>query len=159
MNKKEFYFTELDSAVFSGKTIILDIDGTLGHDGVTVMTQTTKDMVASLAQHNKVYLLSNKPLPERNATFSKLLEIPYLHSQHKKPHAKIAEALLEGEKGNVVVIGDKYITDGLFALRINGEFIKVRRIVRRNEGIKAALSYVIDDIVYGVVSFFQRFFT
>jgi predicted HAD superfamily phosphohydrolase YqeG len=132
----------------------LDIDGTLGHDGVIAMTQTTMDMVASLAQYNKVYLLSNKPLPERNAAFSKLLSIPYLQSPYKKPHSKIAEALLEEEKGNVVVIGDKYITDGLFAKRINAEFIKVKRIGRRNEGIKTVLSYIIDDIIYGVVSFF-----
>ncbi len=149
------YFTELDPALFSGKTIIVDIDGTLGHDGAKTMTQETMAMVARLAGHNKVYLLSNKPLPERNAAFSQLLNIPYLHSPYKKPHRKIAEMLLDGEGEDVVVIGDKYITDGLFAKRINAQFIKVKRITAANEGVKARLAYLIDDSIFAVLHFFH----
>ncbi|MDB5188940.1 MAG: hypothetical protein JWM92_538 [Candidatus Nomurabacteria bacterium] len=153
MHIPEPYFTEIDPTILSDQTIILDIDGTLGYDGATVIDHATRTMVARLAQRNKVYLLSNKPLPDRNKAFAELLAVPYLHSPYKKPHAKIVESLAEQERGNIVVIGDKYITDGLFAKRIHARFIKVRRIRAKNEGLKAKAAYAIDNIVYSVLHF------
>ncbi len=47
---------------------------------------------------------------------------------------------------NKVVIGDKYISDGLFAVNIGATFKRVSRVLSGKENLSIKFSYLIDDI-------------
>jgi predicted HAD superfamily phosphohydrolase YqeG len=49
-----------------------------------------------------------------------------------------------------LVIGDKFLTDGLFAKNIGGKFIKVQRKVFGQESLLAKLVNFIDDILWNI---------
>jgi hypothetical protein len=54
----------------------------------------------------------------------------------------------------IVVIGDKYLTDGRFANNVKATFVKVRRIIGTTEGLNVRIAYWIDDLMYRIISIF-----
>ncbi len=146
----EKYFQDIDTNNWSARTIILDIDGTITPDGGTFVDSSVAKKIQDLSSHNTIFLLSNKKLPERNIALSQKLGISYLDTPFKKPHKKIIDSLPENLKNDIVVIGDKVTTDGIFAKNIGGTFIKVKRLTSTTDSLIVKLSYIVD----GCFSFF-----
>ncbi|MBA4320200.1 MAG: hypothetical protein C0412_17520, partial [Flavobacterium sp.] len=102
--------------------------------------------------NNCVFLCSNKKIHARGIQFSELLKIKCLHTPHRKPNRKIINYV--GNANNykgITVIGDKFLTDGLFAKNIKGEFIKVKRIVSNKERLFVKVINRIDDAIYSLL--------
>lgn len=121
---------------------MLDIDGTLTAAGSSAVPAWIIQAVSRLKEHNQVYLFSNKNMPERNMRVSVLLGVPLIDSPHAKPNPKV----LAGLPGGAVVVGDKYLTDGLLAHFTGAEFVKVTRITAASEPFADKLLSAIDDV-------------
>ncbi|OGF64221.1 hypothetical protein A2661_00555 [Candidatus Giovannonibacteria bacterium RIFCSPHIGHO2_01_FULL_45_24] len=131
MLDSERFFEELDTP-WSSATIFLDIDGTLRPDGDREMSPEVLKKLAELKAKNEVHLISNKS------------------NGAKKPSREAAEGVdIAGKK--VVVIGDKFLTDGLFAKNIGAEFIKVRRKISGRENFFVKVTYLIDDFISSIL--------
>ena len=141
----EKYFKELNVANWSGRTIIVDIDGTIATDGSSDFDPLVLEKIQEMALHNSVFLFSNKHLTDRDNKVANKLNIPLLKSTFKKPNKKVIDGLPSNLRKNLLVIGDKILTDGWFARNIGAEFIKVRRLTRKDSNFKTKLIYLIDD--------------
>ncbi|MDP3935230.1 MAG: HAD hydrolase-like protein [Candidatus Giovannonibacteria bacterium] len=121
------FFEELETP-WQGAVIFLDIDGTLRPDGVGEMSPEVLNKLAELEAKNEVHLTSNKG------------------NKARKPSRKAAEGIdLKGKK--TVVIGDKFLTDYLFARNIGAEFVMVKRKISGKESLFVKITYFIDDII------------
>ena len=133
----ERFFSEIDVSDITDAIIFLDVDGTLTPDHNSAIPQNALRKITEVKQKNQVILLSN-----RNLKFS-----------HRKPRKKILESINHKDK-SLVVIGDKFLTDGLFAKNIGARFIKVRRLVAPQENILNRTIYFTDDILWWAYSIF-----
>jgi predicted HAD superfamily phosphohydrolase YqeG len=158
MRKSKNYFEDIDHASLSEKIIILDIDGTLVGDGESVPSQKVYSIVRQLASVNTVYLLSNKKLPLRNKNLAEFLQIPYLETPHRKPNPKIINYLQQRKNREIIVIGDKYSTDGIFAKKIGARFIKVKHNKGDMENLKTKFTYMFDDTFGKILSFLSSLY-
>ncbi len=135
---------------------ILDIDGTLvaSAKSAEAITQRTHEWVYQLKLKNRVYLCSNKKVHERNSAVADALGVGYLNSTHRKPSRKALAGLCADRP--LVVIGDKFLTDGLFAKNIGARFIKVDRMVCADDTYYDRFHHAVDDIAYFVFKLFSR---
>ena len=140
------YFKELNTSGWSGKTIILDIDGTLTTDGNLDFDPLVLKKVEEMSKANSVFLFSNKHLTDRDSKASEALHVPLIKSSLKKPNKKVIDGLGDHLKKNFIVIGDKILIDGFFAKNIGAEFIMVERLTSKNDSLKTKLIYLLDDI-------------
>ena len=143
-----FYFEELNKELFSGYTVIVDIDGTLVPDGERTLAEETHGAFSSLQQNATPYLASNRDEPGRNQAFALALRVPLLHESLKKPSPALiwhTKKHLGGE--DVAVIGDKYLTDGIFALLLGAQFVRVRRKESGTESLWTKMIYTLDSVV------------
>ncbi len=139
-------FEDSDLKKIKNRIIILDIDGTLTNDGSNKLSIAVTKKVKDLSKNNRVILLSNKKNHERNLEVAKLCGIEYLKTELKKPSKKILTLIKNPKEEKILVIGDMFITDELFANRIFAEFLKVKRIRSKNESFLIKLIYNLDDI-------------
>jgi predicted HAD superfamily phosphohydrolase YqeG len=143
----ERYFKELNITGWSGKTIILDIDGTITIDGSSNVDPLVIKKIQEVNANNSVFLFSNKKLTERDNEVANKLKIPLLKTAFKKPSKKVVNGLPNHLKKNLIVVGDKIIIDGLFAKNIDAEFIKVKRLTSKNDSLNTKLTYMLDNTV------------
>jgi len=68
--------------------------------------------------------------------------------KHKKPSKKILETIHVKNPRRIVVIGDKFLTDGLFAKRIGAKFLMVKRKLSFNEPLLVKAINFIDGMAY-----------
>lgn len=149
MDQQLFHNLEIDE--LKGKTILLDIDGTLVPDGGVELARETRVQVEKLKMENVVYLCSNKPVPDRNRALSRDIDVVYLDTAIRKPSKAILKHIPDSyDPQTLLVIGDKFITDGLFARNIKAEFIKVQRMTREHESMVLRLVYFVDDCIYRI---------
>lgn len=148
-NHKHIPFEDLP-VDFSGKVVFLDMDGTLGSDGMAEFSGAVHGKVQELKRRNTVLLCTNTPHAARIKQNAAALGIAVLESGHKKPSKKIISGL-DFNGAGLVVIGDKFLTDGLFAKNIGAHFIKVQRKVSMHNSWMTWLGYLLDDIVYHVL--------
>ncbi|MEN9649277.1 MAG: Mitochondrial phosphatase [Candidatus Parcubacteria bacterium] len=146
----EYYFKDQDIQNISGKTVILDIDGTIATDNSSDIEEAAMHKVRDLAEHNVVLLCSNKPNPARNLAISQKLNIPILTTHLRKPNKKIVDLIDPKHPKERVVIGDKMLTDGLFARNIDAEFVKVKRLKEHTDSFYTKLTYFLDDMTYHI---------
>lgn len=157
----EDLFSELNVEGLENHLIFLDIDGTLTNDNNHQLNNALLNKIKSLSVKNKVYFCSNKNNCDRNKSLSEKAGIPCLDNTHKKPSGKILELVENKDNWPILVIGDKFLTDGLFAKNIGAKFIKVKRITDQNDSVFNRALYFIDDFfsksynpkyyVYGLV--------
>lgn len=135
--------------VKSTQVVLLDIDGTLCADHDDVVRETESELVEFLKSQNKqVYLCTNSPFAKRNEKIAMQLQVPLLTSNAKKPFKGSLQKLpIELKSGPFVVIGDKWLTDGLFALRIGAELCLVERIRSGRERWWMKGVFLIDDLI------------
>jgi predicted HAD superfamily phosphohydrolase YqeG len=143
----EVYFKELNITGWSGKTIIVDIDGTITTDGSLDVDSLVIKKIQEMNANNSVFLFSNKKLIDRDNEIADRMHIPLLKTSFKKPNKKVIDGLPGHLRKNLVVIGDKIIIDGLFAKNIGAEFIKVKRLTSKNDGFNTKFTYILDNTV------------
>ncbi|MBN1494616.1 GtrA family protein [Candidatus Peregrinibacteria bacterium] len=129
-------------------TVILDIDGTIVADNCDEIAAETMVAVETLKKHNTVYLCTNSFNRIRNAKVEKLLGLKIADMKHKKPSKKILETMFVENPSRLVVIGDKFLTDGLFAKRIGAQFLMVKRKLSFNEPLLVKVINFIDGMAY-----------
>ena len=143
------HFWELPADTLHGTCIVLDIDGTLvvassahAHPGV-------HETVQKLKQHNDVVLFSNNALDHsRNIDLAAKLSIPYVATWWRKPMPFVLRAVQNPKHLPVVIIGDLFLTDGLFALITGSRFIRIARCVSPHESrLWWLLLYSLDDML------------
>ena len=146
------YFADLNFGAWQDRTILLDLDGTLAPDNEQTVTQAVAVAVSDLAVSNRVVLLSNKKNHARNRQIAAVLGIDYLETNLRKPDPRLKTRLGElGVEGdNLIVIGDKYLTDGLMAKVLGAEFVKVRRLISQTKSWSSSLVDNLDDTAFFV---------
>ncbi len=143
-------FLEIDSNNLKNSTLVLDIDGTIVSDKSNKIKYKIVEKIKELAHKNKIYLCSNGS-QSRVAKFAEVLNASVIEG--KKPFSvKMPEIKKESK---IVVIGDKYLTDGLFARSINAEFLKVRHLTSNTDTTFIKFSYFMDNLVYSTILYFK----
>lgn len=142
------YFAELSTEHIKGYLIFLDIDGTLTHERLSAIEAGTIQKVNELKKNNDVYLCSNSRDHRRNRKVADHTQVEYIKTNLRKPNRKILDLIKNPDKKPFMVIGDKFITDGLFARSIGGTFIKVRTVSTYRDGIFMTVVGLIDDLIY-----------
>jgi 4-hydroxybenzoate polyprenyltransferase/predicted HAD superfamily phosphohydrolase YqeG len=138
-------FLELDENALKNSQLIIDIDGTIVHDKGLELDPEAVQKLFRLKQHSDVYLCSNGH-QDRTKALAEKAGVFYIDTLHRKPSRYVVEKLERSDKP-VIVIGDKMLTDGLFAVNIAAKFIPVKRIRHRNDPVIIKLHYFIDDVV------------
>lgn len=130
-----------------GRIILLDVDGTLLPDGAPKMDEGARNAVARLRQWNTVYLVSNGDDTARVARFAYELEVDIAPAgvPAGKPFARAARGI--SSERPLLVIGDKFITDGLFARALGAPFLRVRSKRSGLERFSVRVSYMLESVV------------
>ena len=140
-------FVELDTSSFAESVVILDIDGTLTADGLEPSPEAM-EKVGELALVADVLLCSNGRR-DRTKKIASNLNVAFIHTSHNKPSRRVVEELMLDDR-KVFVIGDKLLTDGLFASNINAIFVPVKRITG-GEDLFTRIIYGVDNILMKVL--------
>lgn len=148
------FFFELDGRNFKDTTIIVDLDGTLTQDGKDTIDEKTAALISLLKKNNRIYLFSNKRNEFRCSALARALGIDYLQTRYKKPNKKVLASLPPHLRRHLVIIGDKFLTDGLLAKQSGAQFIKVKRMTSPKDSLLTKLIYSIDDIASLIFSNF-----
>lgn len=138
-------FAQLDGSVYTGKIIILDVDGTLTHDTGSVLEENVASALRSLSDVAHVHLVSNGPR-ERTQQMAALYNVSHIDSEHNKPSRRVMEKFAGPKHGDITVIGDKAITDGLFAANIGADFVHVSHVRHADDPWFVRATYVLDRI-------------
>lgn len=144
------YFFEIDVKHIEGVVILLDVDGTIATDSSSDLAQKTINNIQVLAQKNNLYFCSNKKNSERDLEITRKTGIHFINSQYKKPNKKVISNLNIGPNQKILVIGDKFLTDGLLAYNIGSKFIKVKNIQSKNKALVVHFFYYLDNILHQV---------
>lgn len=148
IEEKDIFFHELDASNIFDTTVILDIDGTLTCSSKKDIDENVIGVIRKLQERNTVYVFSNNYDEKRSREIAVSLDLPYIESPHKKPSKKILKYI--DETCPVVAIGDKYLTDGLFAQFVGAKHIRVKRYQCKNDSIADKLACFLDDVMYKI---------
>jgi|GEM_PF-12527 len=149
----ELSWEKIDPEAIRGFLILLDIDGTIAPDGSASVAPVILQKIAALRSANDVVFCSNKNnCQTRNQNISDQVGISCLNIPHKKPSRKVLDYLPNPRQLPLLVIGDKFLTDGWFAGNIGAKFIKTARLVSPSDTLVVRATYLIDDVFY----FFYR---
>lgn len=138
------FFEEL-SVSLSGTTIFIDVDGTLVPDNESSFESAVVAQLRRLQKKNMVYVCTNSNNRQRNAAIERLLGISVL-GNCRKPTKKILSLIGQSTRP-LCVIGDKFLTDYLFAKRIHALFFFVRRKTSSRERMHIRLYNALDTLV------------
>ncbi|MCX6784804.1 MAG: UbiA prenyltransferase family protein, partial [Candidatus Komeilibacteria bacterium] len=117
--------------------------------GQGILSQGVIAKVDELKNYNRLYFCSNKrAVANRNQELAQLTKVPCLDAPYRKPSAKILKYLDNPERWPLVVIGDKFLTDGLFAKNIGASFVKVQRLLASTDSFITKTAYLVDDFFY-----------
>jgi len=152
------YFADLNFDAWQDRTILLDLDGTLAPDNERTVTRVVAVAVSDLAVSNRVVLLSNKKNHARNRQIAQDLSLDYLETHLRKPDPRLKRLLRVGgvnDFSNLIVVGDRYLTDGLMAKVLGAEFVKVRRLESSTKSRSSSLVDNLDDTAFFVSRLFK----
>lgn len=146
------YFEEINLDL-KGRIIFLDLDGTLVPDSGLSFDAAVLRQIEKLKAVNRIFLCTNSNNKIRNGQIEKTLGLFIVTHDHKKPSPRVLQTLgLSGKPNNLSVIGDKYLTDGIFAKNIGAEFIKVKRKISGKEDVFIKLINFIDDCIWKLIA-------
>lgn len=137
------FFPQINTSDIKEFFILLDIDGTLTYDSGITVDKATAQKVDELKKNNEIVLCSNRNNHRRNRMVADLLKVKYLETNYRKPSKKILKTF--STKKPLLVIGDKFLTDAVFAKRIRARFVMVKRIRSPKETLISKVIYAIDD--------------
>ena len=147
---EEIFFDELDVNQINNYLIILDVDGCVVADGGQELSASIKQKILELSQSNEIFFCSNKNYGERLRQLSAQAGIGFLDTIYKKPSKKILRSVRNENGKPLLVVGDKFLTDGVWAKRIGAKFIKVKRLTTSNDKFLIKIIYWLDDLIYDV---------
>jgi 4-hydroxybenzoate polyprenyltransferase/predicted HAD superfamily phosphohydrolase YqeG len=130
------------SELVRGRNVIIDIDATLVPDKSEVLPQKARDLLRTMAQAAQVVFLSSNGSAERTKRFANESGVQVLVGA-RKPWLRLPKEFPTGE---IIVIGDKWITDGLLAARIGASFMQVARERNNEEQFLTRLAFSFDDL-------------
>lgn len=130
------------------KRVYLDLDGTIVPDGEEELAPHEAHVLHELQQGREVYVVSNKGLV-RGPRVADAHGIKAVVSHYKKPNPRVLKSLERPSEG-AVVIGDKVLTDGIFAWRIGADFIKVDSLRAPTDDFLTRVSYALDSAVWSL---------
>src|SRR5258708_5133532 len=134
---------------FKSSLVILDVDGTIVPDCGRVASAAVTGKVLELkAQGNEVRLCSNSRrgnYAERLADLAAQLEVGVCPVVFRKP-STLAISGLDRKGRELVVIGDKDLTDGLLARRVGSRFIKMRRKLDPADRLSSRMANLVDTV-------------
>ena len=142
-------FSELRAEEFDSAVIILDIDGTIAPAGSDTIDVVAEKKISELREKNDIYLLSNRNAPGRTLALAKTLGVSGIDVPYRKPDIRAVRGI-KRENKEVVVIGDKVLTDGLFAFFIGARFIKVARVLTGDESFFDLAVNAADNVVFAL---------
>ncbi|OGJ46960.1 hypothetical protein A2272_00525 [Candidatus Peregrinibacteria bacterium RIFOXYA12_FULL_33_12] len=145
------YFYELN-ANYKDYIILLDIDGTLTYDNETIFSQKIIDKILEFKKFNTIYLCSNSNNFTRIKKIENILKLDLINSKYRKPNKEIIRSIPIGKK--IIVIGDKFLTDYIFATKIKADVILVKRLINGNEKLFIKITNKIDDFIYFIYKLF-----
>jgi len=128
------------------KRVYLDLDGTIVPDGEEELAPHEAHVLHELQEGREVYIVSNKGLV-RGPRVADAHGIKAVVSHYKKPNPRVLKSLDRPREG-AVVIGDKVLTDGIFAWRIGADFVKVDPLRAPTDDMLTQASYVLDSVVW-----------
>ncbi|MBI2410430.1 MAG: HAD hydrolase-like protein [Candidatus Kerfeldbacteria bacterium] len=144
----EYYFEELNVQSLRDSVILLDIDGTLVPDNAVLVTLPALKKLEELKEHNTVYLCTNSRNRPRCKEIERITKTSIINPDCKKPSRRVLQCLpTEFSQQPVTVIGDKFLTDALFAKRIGAQFIRVKRKHGKDRPIIKIINAV-DDVMF-----------
>jgi predicted HAD superfamily phosphohydrolase YqeG len=131
-------------------TVLLDIDGVVMADGEEELDQATLPYIQKLIAHNDVWLVSNSRRAGRTPRVADILGVPWANTALRKPDPRILKYIQASNDKPFLVIGDKFLTDGLFAITIkaSGRILKQRLRSKKDRPL-AVFAYTLDDLVSG----------
>ncbi len=141
-------FLDLKVHEYRNHTILLDVDGTLCEDGGEVVSRSYVEKVHELSLHNTVLLFSNGRI-ERNLNLAKILGISVISFALRKPFVWFKQDIQKP----VLVVGDKYTTDGLCAGLRGYSFFKVSSLRKERESLFTRFTYGLDRLIGGVLPY------
>jgi predicted HAD superfamily phosphohydrolase YqeG len=149
-------FFEQHTFHFENCLVILDIDGTLVPDCGQVASAVVVEKVQALkTRGNEIRLCSNSRrgnYVQRLEAIAAQLGVGVCPVVFRKP-STMAISGIDRKGRQLVVIGDKDLTDGLLARRVDGQFIKVRRKLDPADRLSSRMANLI-DIVFGPIAIF-----
>jgi predicted HAD superfamily phosphohydrolase YqeG len=141
---------------FANALVVLDVDGTLIPDCGRSASVAVADKVRELkARGNEVWLCSNsrrRAYAQRLTVLASQLEVNACPGSIRKP-STLALSGVDRNGRQLVVVGDKDLTDGLLARWSGAQFIKVRRKIDPADRPISRLTNLIDD-VFGPIALF-----
>lgn len=143
-------FNKLNTDKIKDCLILLDIDGTIAKDNQLEISDEIITTINKLKEYNQIYLCSNSRNHKRNQTIANYIGLTYIDTDIKKPSKKIIDLINHSPFTKRLVIGDKFLTDGLFAKNIKANFIKTNRITSKNDRFSIKFLYWIDDWTYKI---------
>ena len=143
----QVFFEKINFDKIQDSVIFLDIDGTLTPDNDLQISKQCIKKIEKLKEKNIVYLCTNSRNWYRNERIENLLKTKIINRKYKKPSKKILTDVPSSNK-NLVVIGDKFLTDGIFAKNIKAKFICVKRVKSGQERFFIRIVNFIDDVFY-----------
>lgn len=147
------YFRDLEVTRFSGGRVYLDLDGTLVPDGEKRLGNAEANTLRALSKVAEVIIVSNKG-EHRAPRIAHEFTISAADTSYRKPDPRIVQDFPSTDRPTFV-LGDKYLTDGIFASRIGAEFIKFTPLQSGEEDAATKSVYRLDAAVFTVVSLFR----
>lgn len=125
---------------------MIDIDGTVVPEGISGIDAATRTILRRIADRHEARLASNGRNDARKRSITEGTGIPY--TEGKKPFPALVRRLQEENRNGLpfVVIGDRFLTDGLLAFWLEGEFVPVRPLRSGYEPLRTRLAYGVHGI-------------
>jgi len=139
------YFRELDIGYFEDALVFLDIDGTLTADKSKSIGKHEREKVEEIKKVAKEIFLVSNGLPERTKEIAGSLGVSNILTGHSKPNPKVLNKL---HHNGGIVVGDKFMTDGLLSVFTGLPFLKVKNILHEKEGLANRGIYFIDNFLF-----------
>lgn len=143
--------TDLDTGEIKDKVLLIDIDGTLVSDKDKLVSNDVLLKLKELTLENDVLFCSNGSF-EYSKELAKMVSGGFL--KVKKPFIFGLKKQIAFNKEKIV-IGDKYLTDGLFALFLGAKFIKIDHLRSESDSFFTKFAYYLDDKVWNVLPFIK----
>jgi predicted HAD superfamily phosphohydrolase YqeG len=145
----DLLYFEQQTFRFTNALVILDVDGTIvpdcGHEASGAVIAQVRALKAG---GNEIRLCSNSRRGDYAARLTQLasqLEVGVCPESFRKP-STLAISGLDRAGRELVVIGDKDLTDGLLARRADARFIKVRRKLDPADRLSSRWANMIDAV-------------
>jgi predicted HAD superfamily phosphohydrolase YqeG len=159
--RRNLLYFEQNPFDLANSLVLLDVDGTLVPDCGRMASAAVLHKVSELKRRgNEVRLCSNSRRGDyaaRLAALAAQLNVGVCATAVRKPSRRVLSGL-ERNGREIVIIGDKDLTDGLLACRAGTRFIKVRRKLDPGDRLVSRLTNLLDDTFGPIALFLWRSF-